>query len=123
MYTYKAKVLKIIDGDTLDLLIDIGFDIHIKERVRLYGVDCPETRTRDLKEKARGLAAKAYVKDMVKGKEVRIQTHKDGKGKFGRYLVEVWAGDNPANSINEMLISEGHAKAYFGKSKKGLHDV
>lgn len=116
MYTYKAKLIKCVDADTLDLLIDIGFNIHIKERVRLYGINCPETRTRDLEEKKRGLQAKAYVKDMLKGKEILVQTHKDGKGKFGRYLVEVFMENYPV-SLNDMLVKDGHAKIYFGGKK------
>lgn len=119
MYTYKAKVIRVVDGDTMDLLIDIGFDVHIKERVRLYGIDTPETRTKDLEEKKRGLAAKEYVKDAIKAckGEVEIVTHKEKKGKFGRYLVEVWVGESTLDNLNERLIEMGHAKAYFGEKK------
>ena len=118
MYNYKARVLNIVDGDTLDILIDLGFNITIKERVRLYGVDTPESRTRNLEEKKKGLAAKQFVKDWLDDAEVEITTEE--KGKFGRYLAIIYVpGVNAKVNFNKMLITEGHAREYFGEKKKG----
>lgn len=111
MYEYKATVIKVIDGDTADFLIQLGFNITIKERCRFFGIDTPETRTRDKKEKAKGLAAKKFVKDTIEGKEVMIKTVK--KGKFGRYLAEVFI-EGHVMSLNKILVKLGHAKEYFG---------
>ena len=106
---YTATVLKVIDGDTIDVMIDLGFKTFRKERIRLDGVDTPETRTRDLEEKKKGLEAKNWVKSMIEGKEVIIISTKQGK--FGRYLAKVYIDDL---CINEELIKRGMAKEYFG---------
>ena len=91
MYEYSCKVERVVDGDTIDVVLDLGFDILYKSRVRLYGIDTPESRTRDLDEKARGKLAKNFLKDAIdQGKKVVIQTKlKDSRGKFGRVLGEV----------------------------------
>ncbi len=108
-FRYKAFVDRVIDGDTLDLTFDLGFKTFRKERIRLNGVDTPETRTKDLKEKAKGLEAKNWVKKMVEGREVVIISTKQGK--FGRYLAEVYID---GLCINKELIRRGMAKEYFG---------
>ena len=113
LYCYSAKVLSVYDGDTCTLLIDIGFSIHIKEKVRFLGLDCPEIRTRDKEEKKKGLLVKQFVKDLIEGKEVIIKTTK--RGKFGRYLVEIFIN---GKSLNKMLINKKYAKPYFG-GKRG----
>ena len=115
MYEYRAKVTKVVDGDTMDLAIDLGFDIVYNSRIRLYGINTPESRTRDLEEKARGLAAKDRVKELCPvGADVTLKTSKDGKGKFGRILGEIFVGNM---SVNKRLVSEGHAVEYFGGKK------
>ena len=114
MYRYKAKVTRIVDGDTLDVIIDLGFSISIKERLRLYGVNTPETRTRDKEEKKKGLAAKEFVRERVEDSEVQIQTYK--KGKFGRALCVIYYNNALKDDINlnQELINEGHAVSYYG---------
>ena len=115
MYEYKATMVKIVDGDTVDVSIDLGFDIHYNSRVRLYGINTPESRTRDLEEKKRGLAAKDRVKELCPvGSTVTIKTTKDGRGKFGRILGEIFIEDV---NINQQLVAEGHAVEYFGGKK------
>ena len=121
MYEYKCKVVKIIDGDTVDVDIDLGFGIWVhKERIRLFGIDTPESRTRDLEEKHFGLKAKAFLTDMLNDpKGIKLVTKKDGKGKYGRILGELWRCGNFGNqSINDYMIEKGHAAAYFGQSKE-----
>ena len=121
MYEYRAKVEKVVDGDTMDLSIDLGFDIHYASRVRLLGIDTPESRTRDLEEKKRGLAAKDRVLELCPvGSSVILKTSKDGKGKFGRILGSIYPGDGlfeNSDSVNDILVNEGHAVAYFGGKK------
>mgnify|MGYP006188032467 CR=1 FL=1 len=115
MYAYRAKVERVVDGDTMDLSIDLGFDIHYASRIRLLGIDTPESRTRDLEEKKRGLAAKDRVLELCPvGATVTLKTTKDGKGKFGRILGEIIVGDV---SLNKTLVLEGHAVEYFGGKK------
>jgi micrococcal nuclease len=118
MYEYKATVDRWVDGDTVDVHIDLGFDVVLRDqRVRLYGVNTPETRTRDLAEKARGLAAKEYVNQMAPvGSEITLVTKTyDAKGKFGRILGEiVVTQEHGTYNINQCLINEGHATEYYG---------
>ena len=107
MHTYRCKVIKVVDGDTIDVDIDLGFGIWLRnERVRLYGIDTPESRTRDEEEKKYGKAAAAYLEKWVKSGGVTIRTHKDEKGKFGRILGEVWCFET---NVNAKMIEEGHA--------------
>ena len=119
MYTYKISPLKIIDGDTIDADIDLGFDIKIKKRIRFMGINAPESRTKDLEEKARGLAAKDRVKQLLEGCE-NIQLKSHGVGKFGRCLGEIFLDKIDGSekitlvSLNELLISENHAVEYHG---------
>jgi micrococcal nuclease len=119
MYNYKISPLKVVDGDTIDAEIDLGFDIKVKKRVRFMGINAPESRTRDLEEKARGLAAKDRVKALLDGcKNIQLKSH--GIGKFGRCLGEIMLdmvdGSEKLTlvSLNELLISEGHAVEYHG---------
>jgi len=119
MYTYKISLLKVVDGDTIDAEIDLGFDIKVKKRVRFMGINAPESRTKDLEEKARGLAAKDRVKQLLEGcKNITLKSH--GVGKFGRCLgelhLDVIDGQEKLTlvSLNELLINEGHATEYDG---------
>ena len=117
MYNYKAKLLRVVDGDTIDAEIDLGFKIFIKERIRLMGIDTPESRTRDLEEKERGLAAKDRVKELCPvGSTVMLRTTKDGRGKFGRILGEIFV-EGVVQSVNKLLVEEGHAVEYFSGKK------
>ena len=118
MYEYNAKVLRVVDGDTVDVLIDCGFSTFRKERVRLYGIDAPESRTRDKEEKKRGLAATARLQELTNNtsKKIIIKTELDKKGKYGRILGIIW-DENKKKNFNNMLVSEGHAKKYLGGSR------
>jgi micrococcal nuclease len=129
MYEYRVKVLRVVDGDTVDVDIDLGFGVWLhKERVRLFGIDTPESRTRDKEEKKYGLAAKAYLKAKLKAGTPLLRTHKDGKGKFGRILGEFWvleeSGDMPGmevkTNINALMVEEHHAVPYHGQSKEEI---
>ena len=111
MYIYKAKCLRVVDGDTIDAQIDLGFDTHKVIRIRLVGVNAAESRTRDLEEKAKGLAAKQFVIDILKKHKNEFILHSQGVGKYGRCLGEIFLGDV---NLNELLITEGHAVEYFG---------
>ena len=107
----KAKVIRVLDGDTVDVDILFPFGITVRKRVRLFGINTPETRTRDPIEKAKGYAAKARLKELLKagGGSVTIKYH--GDGKFGRPLGELYIDDK---NLNDILVSEGHAVPYFG---------
>ena len=119
MYTYKISPLKVVDGDTIDAEIDLGFDVKVKKRVRFMGINAPESRTKDLEEKAKGLAAKDRVKQLLDGcSNITLKSH--GVGKFGRCLGEIMLdmvdGQEKLTlvSLNELLINEGHATEYHG---------
>tara|TARA_R100000664_G_scaffold14678_1_gene23061 strand:- start:368 stop:736 length:369 start_codon:yes stop_codon:yes gene_type:complete len=116
LYHYNAEVTRVVDGDTIDAFIDLGFDMHSKQRVRLYGINTPEVRTRNLEEKKAGLAASARLNELLSANKNRcvIRTSLDKKGKYGRVLGTIYVDDI---NINEMLLSEGHAKEYFGGKK------
>ena len=117
MYEYKATIKYIVDGDTVDVDIDLGFDVWLRnQRVRLYGIATPECRTRNKKEKAHGLLAKDYVEKALKLGEVYTLRTKE-KGKFGRYLGEIKVG---RTTINNLLIKELLAVPYQGQSKKDI---
>mgnify|MGYP003120858004 FL=1 len=119
MYEYSCKVEKVVDGDTIDVILDLGFDILYKSRVRLYGIDTPESRTRNKDEKARGKMAGAFLKEAIEsGEKVVIQTKlKDSKGKYGRVLGEVVVDDI---NINKLMIQCHLAVAYHGQSKEDV---
>jgi len=130
MYEYRCKVLRVVDGDTVDVDIDLGFGIILKdERVRIMGIDTPESRTRDKVEKQFGLAAKKRLKELVGGKSgpiLKTQINKDGedmRGKFGRVLGDFTVYDSKVDAwrlVTDMLVEEGHAVAYFGGSKEEI---
>ena len=110
MYEYNAKLVRVVDGDTIDALIDLGFDVWVKKRIRLYGIDTPETRTRDLEEKKAGIAAEDRLIELMweNNNEFVLVSH--GVGKYGRCLGELFIGSQ--ESVNQMLINEGHAVVY-----------
>jgi len=118
-----TKINKVVDGDTIDVTIDLGFDLAKKERVRIAGIDTPEKRTRDLEEKALGLDATAWMKkhleETIKGEdELTIRTElKGGMGKYGRLLGWLYVGESDV-SLNEQMITEGYAWEYDGGTKK-----
>jgi micrococcal nuclease len=119
MYEYYVKkVENVVDGDTIDVLIDLGFDILFASRVRLAGIDTPESRTKDLAEKALGLEAKEYLKKYLKdAKSVVIKTEKmDSSEKYGRILGWVYVDGNTV-SLNDMMINDGYAWGYLGDTK------
>jgi micrococcal nuclease len=119
MYKYKAKIIKVIDGDTVDAMVDLGFDTWVKKRVRLSGLDAYETRTRDKVEKEKGLAAKARVSEVLKANNNEVTLISLGVGKYGRCIGEIHVAKSyirspkyHGKSLNKMLIKEGHAKKY-----------
>jgi len=115
---YSAKLVRVVDGDTADAMIDLGFNVWHKVRIRFYGVDAWESRTRDLEEKKLGLAAKAFVKDLLENSDdgkFSIISH--GTGKYGRVLGELFVKGHEM-SVNDLLKENGHAYEYFGEKKK-----
>ena len=116
MYEYSCKVTRVVDGDTVDVILDLGFSILHKCRVRLYGIDTPESRTRDKDEKVRGKLAAKFLGDAIdNGKKVVLRSKlKDSKGKYGRVLGEIIVDDI---NINVAMIENYLAVAYFGQSK------
>tara|TARA_R100001460_G_scaffold64669_2_gene104946 strand:+ start:1125 stop:1547 length:423 start_codon:yes stop_codon:yes gene_type:complete len=115
VYEYKCNVTRVVDGDTVDCEIDLGFDIVYKSRVRLYGIDTPESRTSNKDEKARGkLAAKFLSDNILHADKLVVQTKLDKKGKFGRVLGVIVADDV---DLNQALVDNYHAVPYTGQSK------
>jgi micrococcal nuclease len=116
MYEYKIKSIEhIVDGDTFDCIVDLGFSILHKIRVRMYGINTPESRTRDLEEKARGLASKKRLIELLEEHEGNLIIATKEKGKYGRYLGVVLVDDGEHRvDINRLLITEGYAVEYFG---------
>ena len=119
---YSAKLVRVVDGDTADAMIDLGFNVWHKMRIRFYGVDAWESRTRNLEEKKKGLAAKAYVKDLLENSDdgkFSIISH--GTGKYGRVLGELFVKGHDT-SVNDLLKENGHAYEYFGEKKKVFNE-
>jgi len=116
VYEYKCEVTRVVDGDTIDCVLDLGFSILHKCRVRLYGIDTPESRTRDLDEKARGKLASKFLEDSIKnGTEIILRSElKDSKGKYGRVLGSIVVDDL---DINQAMVAQNLAVKYFGQSK------
>ena len=122
-YIYRCKLDRVVDGDTVDAMIDVGFDIWIKRRIRFKGMNAWESRTRNLEEKKLGLAAKDRLIELLtevssKPRFFRIKSY--GEGKYGRVLGELFIMDNDGNvlNVNETLITEGHAHKYDGGKRK-----
>ena len=119
-YKYNVKIKKVIDGDTVDVDIDLGFGVWLhKERVRIMGIDTPESRTRDKVEKLFGLASKTKLKELLplSSMQVLVVGEYDAKGKFGRILGDFEIEDK---KVTDILIEEGHAVAYFGGNKEEI---
>ena len=115
---YSCKLVRVVDGDTCDAMIDLGFDTWVKKRIRFWGVDTWESRTRNKEEKVKGLAAKAYVKDLLENSDngkFSIISH--GLGKYGRVLGEIFIKGHET-SVNKLLMENGHAYQYYGERKK-----
>ena len=117
-YEYTAKLDRVVDGDTCDALIDLGFDTWVKKRIRFKGVDTWESRTRDLDEKKKGLAAKEFTKNLLENSDdgkFALRSH--GVGKYGRVLGELFV-KGETKSVNDLLLENGHAYEYEGGKKK-----
>ena len=134
-FEYNGTLVRVLDGDTIDCYIDLGFDLKIKKRIRYMGIDTWESRTRDLDEKAKGLLAKARNKELLEAGVFKIVSH--GTGKFGRVLGEIFVSPDAVGhevaegvdrssdglvSINDILINEGHAYVYEGGKKKNFEE-
>jgi micrococcal nuclease len=112
MYTYKAKLVRVINGDTLDIEIDLGFDIIIKQRLKLYGIDTPDSRSTNVDIKQKGLDVKQRLMDLL-NKEFKVETILNKRGKYGRILGKIYVVvDNNEVCINELLVDEGLAIRY-----------
>ena len=125
VYEYRCKVTRVVDGDTVDVDIDLGFGVWMhKERIRLHGIDTPESRTRDLEEKKYGLLAKQQIESfMPRGSMQTLVTVKDKAGKFGRILGKFLIYDKKTDrqmTINDWMVREHHAVAYHGQSKEDI---
>ena len=117
-FVYNAKLVRVVDGDTCDAMIDLGFEVWVKKRIRFAGVDTWESRTRDLEEKKKGLEAKAYTKEMLESSDKGNFTLKSyGTGKYGRVLGEIFVKGEDV-SLNQLLKENGHAYEYHGGKKK-----
>ena len=128
MYEYNCRIVKVVDGDTVDVDIDLGFDVLLSnQRIRLKGIDTPESRTRDLEEKKFGLLAKQMVEHYCPlGQTITLRTSKDERGKFGRILGEFMVYHQATDrytSLNEILVDEGYAVAYEGQSKEEIKEA
>ena len=123
-YIYQVKeVIKVVDGDTVNVIIDLGFDIFTKQRIRLMGIDCEESRTRDPVEKRYGKLAKKTLRSWCNrhNEDTPLQLrceHKDSRGKFGRVIAELWIQDV---NVNKWLVDNHFAVAYHGQSKEDIH--
>ena len=108
-YRYKAKILRVVDGDTVDVLIDLGFNIHVKERLRLAGIHAPATRTTDLVEKEKGFRSKDWLEEKLAGAvKIIVETRKVGK--YGRYIATIYAD---GEDLNKAMVDEGLAELYY----------
>ena len=115
MHEYSIKMLRVVDGDTVDVDIDLGFGVWLrKQRIRLYGIDTPESRTSDDQEKIYGMLAKDFLTRWTNAGDLRLKTHKDDRGKFGRILGEVFAD---GVNLNLKMCKEGYAVQYYGQNK------
>ena len=119
MYEYRAKVIKVIDGDTIDVDIDLGFGVILaKQRIRLYGIDTPESRTSDKVEKFYGKLSSAFMKERCpRGSYITLRTYLDSKGKYGRILGEIIVDDK---NLNKLMVEKSLAVEYYGQSKSEI---
>jgi micrococcal nuclease len=117
MYKYKCKLVRVVDGDTADVLIDLGFDTWRKSRLRFKGVDTWEKRTRDKEEKVKGIAASAFTQKYLEMNEGNFVIQSFGRGKYGRVLAEIFI-EGEDKSLNQLLIENGHAYVYDGGKKQ-----
>jgi|TARA_R100000482_G_C5129441_1_gene150913 micrococcal nuclease len=122
MYEYDAELIRVVDGDTVDAMIDLGMTVWIKKRIRFHGVDTWESRTRDKQEKAKGLLAKARTKELLSENMGKFRLKSMGIGKYGRVLG-VLTVEGREKSVNDMLIDEGHAYTYDGGKKKAFRGI
>ena len=113
MYKYKAKAVRIVDGDTIDCLVDLGFDVWRKVRIRMRGINTPESRTKDPIEKKAGLAAKDRLVELLEASDLEFTLQSYGVGKYGRCLGEIFV-EGAEVSVNQQLVNEGHAEEYWG---------
>jgi len=126
MYNYNAKCVRVVDGDTIDAMIDLGFGVHVKKRIRLAGINAPESRTRNLVEKKLGLAAKERLKEMLEGAADCFELESKELGKYGRVLgrlhINKLAGKDVLTQVcvNDCLVKEGHAVKYDGGKRKSF---
>tara|TARA_Y100000817_G_scaffold298633_1_gene276012 strand:- start:2901 stop:3302 length:402 start_codon:yes stop_codon:yes gene_type:complete len=117
MYEYKCKLIKVVDGDTIDVDIDLGFGVWMRnQRIRMYGIDTPESRTSDKEEKKYGIAAKEFLIKWTNSGDLTLKTFKDDRGKFGRILGEIWYAGK--HNVNQLLVDNHHAVSYHGQSKE-----
>ncbi len=136
MFEYEGRVKRIVDGDTIDSYIDLGFNVHVDKRIRFMGIDTPESRTRDLEEKRYGLGAKYRLTELLESNDNKFILKSSGTGKFGRVLGEIFippVDDDQIEltlingtryiNVNQKMIEEGHAVAYFGGSKQEVKDA
>ena len=117
LYAYKAKLDRVVDGDTIDAMIDLGFGVWVKKRIRFMGVDTWECRTRNKEEKKKGLLAKAFTTDMLEADNGLFTLKSYGVGKYGRVLGKLFIKDHK-DSLNDLLKIHGHAYEYHGGKKK-----
>jgi len=124
MYTYRVKVKKVVDGDTVDFEIDLGFHVSTFQRFRLWGINAPESRTSNKLEKVEGLKSKKWLKKKLKSMtNIKIVTEKDAQGKFGRYLAQILDSDeNESRTINEQMVDKGLAREFMKESLTFYHN-
>jgi len=119
MYEYKCRLVNVVDGDTIDVDVDLGFGVWmLDQRIRMYGIDTPESRTSDDVEKIYGNAAKAFLVKWTNSGDLTLKTFKDERGKFGRILGEIWYGGE--HNINQLLVDNHHAVRYMGQAKEDI---
>lgn len=125
MYEYSSKIIRVVDGDTVDVDINLGFGVVLaNQRIRLYGIDTPESRTRDSVEKIFGKTAAKFLKSKL-GEKCTLKTRLDGKGKYGRILGEFVVYDEVTDSymtVNDIMIRDHYAVKYYGQSKDEVED-
>ena len=114
-YIYICEIVKVVDGDTIDCAVSLGFDVSVRQRIRLYGLDAPESRTRDLEQKKYGKASKKFVKEFLDSDYILLKTRE--KGKYGRYLGDFCVGDK---WLCDELIKAHHAVPYYGQNKADI---